>query len=134
MGDRGNIAVQFNRDKSKRVWFYTHWSGCEMDSIIAAALARGKDRWRDDQYLARIIFCELVKDHPMDTVGFGIGVEPGDNGHAFRVVDVESQTVFQEGDTRKGFGILPAKESDLVPIPFAEFIEKHAETAEAVSQ
>lgn len=130
MGDRGNIAVQFEGDKTKRVWFYTHWSGYSMDSIIAAALERGKDRWNDDQYLARIIFCELVKGNEMDVTGFGIGVEPGDNGHAFRIVDIEAKTVFQEGDTREGFNILPGKESDLQPVPFAEFITRHKETVE----
>lgn len=125
MGDRGNIAVQFDGYKTRRVWFYTHWSGSEIDSIIAAALARGKGRWNDDQYLPRIIFCELVKDHVLDEAGFGLSLEPGDNGHAFRVVDLETQTVFQEGDTREGFGILPKLESDLEPIPFTEFVTKH---------
>lgn len=126
MGDQGNIAVQFDGDTTNRVWFYTHWRGCEMDLIIAAALARGEGRWDDEQYLPRIIFCEmLAKSDVLGTTGFGLGLEPGDNEHPFRVVDLKSQTVYQEGDTREGFGILPAKDSDLLPVSFTDFIKRH---------
>lgn len=126
MGDRGNIAVQFDGKKTKRVWFYTHWSGSELDQTIAAALERGKSRWTDGSYLARIIFCELVKGNEMDTTGFGISLNAGDNEHAFRVVDLKSQTVFQEPDPDRSYAV-PKPESELKPVPFMEFIVKHKE-------
>lgn len=102
MGDRGNIVIKQNaKDKQgEYIYFYAHWSGSELPSILQSALARGKERWDDEQYLARVIFCEMIKDNVLDTDSFGISTYMGDNEHDFLVVDVRAQTVgrVREGD------------------------------------
>lgn len=60
MGNRGNIKVQYQ--EGQPIYFYTHWSGSTINSIVRKALKRGQDRWEDESYLARIIFSELIKD------------------------------------------------------------------------
>lgn len=70
MGDRANIIVDSGR--TGRVCLYTHWNGTELPNVLRAALKRGKGRWSDAQYLARIIFCEMVKDDVLGLTGFGI--------------------------------------------------------------
>ena len=92
MGDRGNIVV---RDREgKDVVFYAHWSGHGLAAVVRRALAK-EWRWSDDNYLARIIFCEMVKGFEGDETGFGIGrFTAGDRGHAVVLVDVDRQCVF----------------------------------------
>ena len=58
MGDRGNIIV---KDGNSEVYLYTHWTGSDLPDVLRSALKRGKSRWNDGPYLARIIFCEIVK-------------------------------------------------------------------------
>lgn len=123
MGDRGNIAIQYEGNKAKRVYFYTHWKGSDMSKIVAAALERGKGRWGDDSYLARVIFCELVKDDVEGETGYGISLDAGDNEHPFLVVDLESQTVFQESDRREGFEY--TKKAHMEPVKWQVFIDRH---------
>ncbi len=119
MGCRGNIGV---RSVDGTVWFYTHGMGDSLAAVCRAALSH-KERWYDPPYLARIVFNELQKDDP-PTTGCGIATEPGDNSYPFLIVDTVKQAVYQEADTRDSFGILPKKEADLIPIPFAEFIKQ----------
>lgn len=95
MGDRGNIAVQ---DGGKRVYLYGHWSGSDMPETLRTALVRGEGRWNDPPYLARIIFCELVKGSEMDETGFGISTTIGDNEHPIIVVDCDKQMVTLEAE------------------------------------
>ena len=91
MGDRGNIVVQFEEGK---LWMYTHWCGTQMPNTLAAALKRGRDRWNDSSYLARVIFCELIRHDDIDEVtGFGLSVTMGDNGHDILVVDTRDDKV-----------------------------------------
>jgi hypothetical protein len=90
MGDCGNIVVQ--EDKDHRVYLYTHWSGSEMPETLRSALVRGKERWSDPQYLARIIFCEMVHSDNGLT-GFGITSRVHDNSHPLVVVDCEKQEI-----------------------------------------
>ena len=102
MGDRGNIVIKQNdRDQSAPyLYFYTHWAGSDIAQTLQNALKRGRDRWDDEQYLSRIIFCELVKGSEMETDGYGISTYMGDNEHDFLVVDSKKQTVsrVKEGD------------------------------------
>lgn len=91
MGDRGNIRLLYGEEK-RPIYFYTHWSGSDLDSIVRNALAR-EERWDDPSYLGRIIFCELVKGQEDGTTGFGIDVEIGDGGDQIVTVDMERQTV-----------------------------------------
>lgn len=79
MGDRGNIIIKADKECFKhQVVFYTHWSGSDLPHIVRNALIRGRDRWNDSPYLARIIFSELIKDSIEELAGFGISTEIGD--------------------------------------------------------
>lgn len=100
MGDRGNIVIKQRKPKDTFLYFYTHWSGSDIGQTVQDALKRGKERWDDEQYLARIIFCELIKDDINGTDGYGISTYMGDNEHDFLVIDAEKQTVsrVKEGD------------------------------------
>ncbi len=77
---------------------YTHWHGTGLLDTVRAAIRRGKGRWSDAEYLARIIFCEMLKsdgDGVLDgETGFGIGTG-GQHGDVSNVVevDVAAQTV-----------------------------------------
>jgi hypothetical protein len=96
MGDRANVQV---KDGESSVFLYTHWSGSELPETLKAALIRGKSRWNDGQYLARIIFCEMVKDEINGTTGYGISSVVGDGDDRVILVDVGEQTVRIKGDT-----------------------------------
>lgn len=89
MGDRGNIIVKSDNSK---VYLYTHWTGSDLPDVIKSGLKRGTDRWDDGQYLARILFCEMIGNDTKGTSGFGISSEIGDGGTDI-LVDVDKQTV-----------------------------------------
>lgn len=92
MGDRGNIAIHYRNDQE--VFFYAHWHGHALPTIVRDALAR-RERWTDADYLARIVFCTMVKGNEEDSQGFGIGTgAAGDGEHPIIVLDVERQIVF----------------------------------------
>lgn len=91
MGDRGNVQVKENAEDNG-VFFYTHWSGSDLPKIVSAALKRGQGRWGDTPYLARIIFCEMVKDEVLDETGFGISTSECDSGPLV-IVNDGAQTV-----------------------------------------
>jgi hypothetical protein len=86
MGDRGNIKIG-------GVYLYTHWAGSEISQILRDALKRGRSRWTDESYLARIIFCEMIKHDVMGTTGYGISTEIIDNEHDILEVNCDKQTV-----------------------------------------
>jgi len=89
MGDRANIKVTGCGD----VYLYTHWNGYELPKILKQALIRGRDRWDDPQYLARIIFCEMVRGYEMENSGYGISGECGDGEDRIITVNSENKTV-----------------------------------------
>jgi hypothetical protein len=95
MGDRANVLV---KDGDSRVYLYTHWNGWFLPDTLQAALRRGRDRWIDGQYLARIIFCEMVKETEMETTGYGIFSDIRDNGHDILSVDSATGTVTLESE------------------------------------
>jgi len=84
MGDRANIQMLNEEDKS--VYLYTHWRGSELPGILQRALAK-RWRWNDDAYLARIIFCEMVKGSETGETGFGISASLGDGDDRILIVD-----------------------------------------------
>ncbi len=90
VGDRGNIVVD-------GVWFYTHWGGADMPKDLKNALERGRDRWDDGPYLARIIFCEMLGDAKelKETTSYGISLGICDNEHDILVVDTKEQKIKQ---------------------------------------
>lgn len=127
MGDRGNIIVTDKYgETTSRVVLYSHWGGCRLPQTLRTALQRGKSRWDDSQYLARIIFSQIlagpgithdgrlirtgngevisadklnsILEELFGTTGYGISSEVGDNEHLFIVVDVDGQEVrYQHG-------------------------------------
>jgi len=98
MGDRGQVKFIFTsygkkKDKDKEcVYFYTHWSASELEDTVRRALAR-RQRWDDDEYLARIIFSEMIKDEVDEEAGYGIG--HSEHGGIWKLVTVNcnDQTV-----------------------------------------
>ena len=78
MGDRANVRIDNGKDN--KVFLYTHWIGSDLPIIVQNALAR-RTRWDDPQYLARIVFCEMLVGSPEgETTGFGISAVVGDGG------------------------------------------------------
>ena len=94
MGDRGNICIRQSNGTDHLV-FYTHWGGSFIIDVLHTALSR-KQRWEDDAYLARIIFCELVRGCEYKETGFGISVNSlCDNEHHILVVDPANKCVHE---------------------------------------
>lgn len=89
MGDRANIVIC---EDGTRIYLYTHWSGYEAPETLRKALAR-KQRWDDPAYLARIIFCEMVKGSEADETGFGISTRQQDNEYPLLIVDMDKGEV-----------------------------------------
>lgn len=87
MGDRGNVYM---KEDDRGVYLYTHWSGSELPFVVQNALKQQR-RWSDGPYLARIIFCEMVKGQELKETGFGISTHMPDNEHPILVVDSEHQ-------------------------------------------
>lgn len=122
MGDRGNIQLTGGPEFPTPVYFYTHWRGSEMKDIVAKALAKGKGRWNDPSYLARIIFDEL-RGQDDGVTGFGISAVAQDNEHPILVVDMARQQVYDRPDTRKGFEHIKLRDDSLTtPVSFEEFV------------
>lgn len=105
MGDRGNIIV---KDGESTVFLYTHWNGSELPETIKSALKRGKSRWNDGPYLARILFCEMVGGDTSSTTGFGISSTRCDGGTDI-TINVDEQTVLDEDESE-------------TPIPFQDYV------------
>lgn len=89
MGDRATICIE---EPSGHVFLYTHWEGHDLPLVLRDALAR-KQRWDDPAYLARIIFCAMVKDEVAGETGFGISPLPCGGQYPLLVVETEHQTV-----------------------------------------
>jgi hypothetical protein len=100
MGDRANVYVHEGDEPG--VYLYTHSSGSGLPTVVASAIRRGRTRWDDMPYLARIIFDEMIgpDEHGRET-GYGISavVTDGDN----RIVDVDTSTGIL---TLRGYGDL----------------------------
>ena len=89
MGDRANVKVV---DGDSTVYLYTHWAGTELPETLARALGR-QARWDDGQYLARIIFQEMLGDDD-GALGYGISSTVVDGDDRVLVVDVDKQVVY----------------------------------------
>lgn len=102
MGDRGNIKI-YQDSGDAAIFFYTHHRGSEIYGVVKRALARRK-RWDDGAYLARIIFCELVKGDEDGDTGFGISTSISDNEHTIIGVNPNTREVTfeSEGGTVSG--------------------------------
>lgn len=83
MGDRAQVKVG-------QVYLYTHWSGTKLLETVKRALAK-RWRWTDEEYLARIVFQEMLGNDRGET-GFGIGIgQHGDIEHPLIVLDCDAQ-------------------------------------------
>jgi hypothetical protein len=91
MGNRAQVAIK-GHDKAC-VYLYTHWQGHTLANTVKRALTK-QWRWDDPEYLARIVFCEMVKGAEADETGFGIGTSKhGDLNNPLIVLDCNKQTV-----------------------------------------
>lgn len=68
------------------VYLYTHWGGRSLPETVRKALARG-ERWGDTEYLARLVFQQMVGDDDSAT-GYGIGSQQ--HGDVSRVVKIDT--------------------------------------------
>ena len=74
------------------IYLYQHYDGYELYKIVNNAISR-KTRWDDPEYLARIIFSEMIKDHIDDTTGYGIGTDQHCDIDYLVEVDIDNQRV-----------------------------------------
>lgn len=93
MGDRGNIVMNYG-DQQPEIYFYTHWRGSDLKAVVKEALIRGKPRWEDDSYLARIVFDTLTAGD-RGTTGYGIAPFLTDNEHDLMVIHPHREIVEQ---------------------------------------
>jgi len=93
MGMRGNVVITYDTKNKEKIFFYTHWHGHVLAEIVRQALIRGKPRWGDQAYLARIIFSEMIKDEVLEETGYGIAPYECYNEYPWVEVDMKEQTV-----------------------------------------
>lgn len=86
MGDRGHVVIH-DKYSDAPVVLYTHWQAHALPEIVARALSK-QARWRDPEYLARIICDEISAAAGSETTGAGIGTEL--HGDVWRVVDIDT--------------------------------------------
>jgi hypothetical protein len=115
MGDRGNICMRY--EDGNQVYFYSHWGGSHLPLVLQEALRycgpeadsvrfeydkpSRDNRWSDEAYLARVIFCHMVGGSEYDlmsTTGYGISPSICDNEHPVLVVDCKEKAVEFEVD------------------------------------
>ena len=65
----------------------------KIKEVLKAALIRGESRWDDSQYFTRIIFCDMIKDDVMGSIGYGISSIEHDNGREILHVYPDKQEV-----------------------------------------
>jgi len=81
------------------VWLYTHWGATYLPVTVQDALKR-RLRWNDESYLARIIFCEMVKGDIDGELGFGIDTDQHGDVWCVVHIDAEGQKVSIEENNR----------------------------------
>ena len=93
MGMRRNIALDYGEEK--KVYLYTHWDAEGLEQTLAESLERGRGRWGDDSYLARVIFTDMTKDAGEDITGYGLAPYVMDD--EFPTLDVSLRTKMVNG-------------------------------------
>lgn len=100
MSTRSQVKLISN-DFSTPIFLYQHYDGYALYKIVNNAISR-QTRWNDPEYLARIIFSEMLinggnDEHPFrglfDSTGYGIGTEQHGDIEYLVEVDIEMQTV-----------------------------------------
>ena len=93
MGDRGHIIVY--DWTGAPVILYSHWQAHHLPEILAEALAH-RVRWRDSEYLARII-ADTLSGHSNEFRGMGIGTSRhGDTWRHICVHPQQQQVIFED--------------------------------------
>lgn len=80
-------------ERGGKIYFYSHFGGKELPITLKNALVRGKSRWGDEPYLARIIFSEMIKGNEDETTGYGISTYETDNDHPILYVNSSKKEV-----------------------------------------
>lgn len=124
MGDRGNIVVRSSQSNRDDVWFYTHWTGSTIEDVVKRGLARGKERWGDSSYLARIIFDELTDGQQGELTGFGISSSMGDNEYPIVVVDDDKRRVFAVEENELFESRIPDDYEPASSTPYEEYASR----------
>lgn len=97
MGDRATIRIkqQYN---DTAIHFYTHWSGSEVDLLLATALieADATGRISDEAYCTRIIFDTLTRLQGGST---GYGIIIGDECRPFDIGHDSPSVEWEEGSS-----------------------------------
>jgi hypothetical protein len=125
MGDRANIFVaddEYESGSPVGVFLYAHLGSDALPLLLKAVLKR-QQRWDDPSYLARIIFCEMVRGDEAGETGYGISARLGDNEHAVTAVDCGARHVsFCHPDILVSDGIGPAARASFT---FDEYVALH---------
>jgi hypothetical protein len=87
MGDRAQVKIQ-----DTGVYLYTHWAGYNLPSVVQSALKR-EVRWDDPEYLARVVFEEMIKPSLGSEGGFGIDTQQHGDIYRLVIIDCADQTV-----------------------------------------
>lgn len=114
MGNRSNICLQdYTNGQKGEIYLYSHWDGEDLPIILKRALIKGRDRWNDEPYLARIIFSEMIKDDVDGTTGYGLSSYLTDNEHNIiyvnmtdNIVTIESSVMSFEDYIKLNDGLL----------------------------
>jgi len=83
MGDRGQVWIH---EDNHDIWLYTHWNAYQLEEKVKKSLSYNR-RWNDAEYLTRIIFQEMIRDHFDPFTGYGIGNSL--HGDVYRVIDID---------------------------------------------
>ena len=86
MGERAQVKIIDGWSGKVCCYLYTHCGAWELPEVVQRALSK-ELRWDDEEYLARIIFCEMVKGDEDGETGYGIG--SSQHGDIQRLVEVD---------------------------------------------
>ena len=118
MGDRAQVFVRSYGESDasqKGVWLYTHNGGYALAETVQAALQR-RLRWDDREYLARIVFQQMLGK---DTGEYGYGIGDGVHG------DIEHPVLILDCSNKR-IGFWSTSNTDPASaqwVPFAQFVE-----------
>lgn len=93
MGMRRNISLQYEGRTEPSIYLYTHWGADGLEQTLAQSIERGKGRWGDSSYLARVIASDMFKDAGDDITGYGLAPYVMDDEYPTLHVDLGKLTV-----------------------------------------
>ncbi len=101
MGNRANVQIKYNEGSD--IFFYSHWDGTGLNQIVKKALIRGKSRWNNESYLARIIFSEMIKGAILEETGYGISPWECEEGAPKVIVDMKKLVMIDTDGIERTF-------------------------------